>query len=75
MAAKPIILDDAQRELFFAYCLQEMKTNKTMATQMEKLPHGVVLARRQKTMAAAYAVVADDLNPANWERMTVGGKE
>ena len=62
-------LSREERIRFYTYCKRESEQCKVIAEQMMKLPGNVVLMSEMQTVKSkAYAIVAEDINPENWER-------
>ena len=69
-------LSREERARFFAYCIRESEQYKALAEQMKKMPGETfeLLAKKEKQKAGAYAIVAMDIDPANWEEVTLDSK-
>ena len=68
-----IVLTDEERSRFSAFCYQEARQHGQMAKQMEHLGG---FGEREKQRAAAFTIVAKEIDPAEWESTTIkGGKK
>ena len=58
-----MLLNDKDREMFTAYCEQNLKTSKALLAQFEKTPGPAMeeLAKRERLKMAAFLIVAADL--------------
>lgn len=67
-----IKLTDEERRKFAAYCKQEAISFDSFAEQFKKIP-GLAnsLGSRERNKAAAFAIVGAEIDPDNWEKMTI----
>ena len=68
-----IKLTEKEGYRFSAYCMQEAKIHLDTARQMEKIGISEVALKRERQFTAAFSVVADRINPSNWEVETLHG--
>lgn len=57
-----MLLTSAERQKFAEFCKTQAESSNAIITQMEKLP-GVIpdMIKREKSKAAAFSIVAEDL--------------
>ena len=69
-----IVLTHDERRRFTAYCIQESREHGSMAETAEKGlsgQMGVIMGKRERQKAAAFTIVGAEINPENWESVTI----
>ena len=66
-----IQLSDEERTRFAQYCRQEAESFEGLARQMESIKTPDVLIKRERTLAIAFSIVGERIDPENWERQSV----
>jgi hypothetical protein len=69
-----VLLDPHERLRFMDYCCRQAESCRLIAEQFEKVGGFDAIARRERSKAAAYALVAMDLGSAV-EEYTVGKED
>ena len=64
-----IVLTNAERKKFAAYCEQESKFAQQRAENLSHLT--VQFGSRERQTALAFAVVANEINPDSWEEQVI----
>lgn len=69
-----IFLSDQERERFALYCAEQAKQHVQLAKQVLEIPSPIMekLAARERTKAKAFIMVSAEIDPANWEQVSIG---